>query len=648
MAVYKKRFLIIGFVTVVFCAAILLLFLPMVGLLLRNFNTSASFHGKTGGRSQSYECTFHDKEFLSFIRRVLTDGRPIDERNGELSALFERTSFPKSFYGFAMVFYEPGLRRLLVVRNKAGEIRNIARVINGVIANPSFRKFNITDPNKCRIQIDFILGKPQRVDFKSLSETIIGDNRFEVGVDGLLITSGKSSVYFLPGDAFVKSCLTLKHISRYIKSSFKQKGIVGNDYKYYRFRTKSYVSFCGEWLRLYRGYPILGDITAEDLRRVVQDSIQYLVKNQEKDGRFLYYYDAAGDSFRDHEHPKRDPEKNPYYNMLRHAGGAELLLYDYNFSRNQKFLSHIDAAIDYLVRQIVVYNLPNGQEAAYLICNHKGKLGGSGIALHLLAEYQHITGSNKYEEWADLLSSHLLSQITESGEFMYYYTYLDKLVDKTENKKLFNFYYPGEAIIGLVTYYKYVAKDKTKKALIVKKLRLALDFLIFVRPKVYSSYFLSLPSDSWLMMAINELWDIPEMRDVAYKEFVFKEADMMIGQMYKNENSLYPDYPGSFYYNYGDFPYADGARCEGLLGAYELALKTESKSYAKHYYEALKAAAWATMHLVNTPESTYSVPRPDRAIGGIRFKHTRQWFRVDAIQHVAVFYLKFLPYWYQD
>jgi hypothetical protein len=30
-------------------------------------------------------------------------------------------------------------------------------------------------------------------------------------------------------------------------------------------------------------------------------------------------------------------------------------------------------------------------------------------------------------------------------------------------------------------------------------------------------------------------------------------------------------------------------------------------------------------------------------MGGIRFKLTRQWFRVDTIQHAAGFYLRFLP-----
>jgi hypothetical protein len=91
---------------------------------------------------------------------------------------------------------------------------------------------------------------------------------------------------------------------------------------------------------------------------------------------------------------------------------------------------------------------------------------------------------------------------------------------------------------------------------------------------------------------------------------------------------------GSFYYRYGDHPYPDGARAEGLLAAYQLALKVGD--------EARHNVRMATLRLCNTPESMYSAANPERAIGGIRFKLTRQWFRIDTIQHVASFYLKVL------
>lgn len=173
----------------------------------------------------------------------------------------------------------------------------------------------------------------------------------------------------------------------------------------------------------------------------------------------------------------------------------------------------------------------------------------------------------------------------------------------------------------------------------------ALRFLILERPRLYGAYFTSLPSDSWLMMGINDLWDEPEFRQDLYSQFVFRDADQMVAHTYTPRRAPFPDYVGSFYYHYGDHPYPDGARAEGLTAAYLLARKIGDKSRVDRYRAALQQVAWATLRLCNTPDSVYSVPNPELAVGGIRFKFTRQWFRVDTIQHVASFYLKFLPAW---
>jgi hypothetical protein len=142
-----------------------------------------------------------------------------------------------------------------------------------------------------------------------------------------------------------------------------------------------------------------------------------------------------------------------------------------------------------------------------------------------------------------------------------------------------------------------------------------------------------------------ELWDFEEMRDPMYSDFVFSDAGKMIDQLYKVTEAPYPDYAGAFYYKYGDYPYADGARCEGLLGAYELAVKMNDREKARQIWQALRLAAWAVMHLVNTEDAIYFARNPILALGGIRFKFTRQWFRIDTIQHVASFYAKMLPHW---
>lgn len=50
-------------------------------------------------------------------------------------------------------------------------------------------------------------------------------------------------------------------------------------------------------------------------------------------------------------------------------------------------------------------------------------------------------------------------------------------------------------------------------------------------------------------------------------------------------------------------------------------------------------------HIVNTEELVYSIKRPDLTIGGIRYKYTLQWFRIDTMQHVPSFFAKVLSYW---
>ena len=84
------------------------------------------------------------------------------------------------------------------------------------------------------------------------------------------------------------------------------------------------------------------------------------------------------------------------------------------------------------------------------------------------------------------------------------------------------------------------------------------------------------------------------------------------------------------------------------MAAFQLALRVEDSARAERYWGALKLAAWSVFHLVNTEQSIYSVPNPELSLGGIRFKYTRQWFRIDTIQHVACFFAKMLPHWSEN
>ncbi|MCX5716031.1 MAG: hypothetical protein NTV07_04105 [Candidatus Omnitrophica bacterium] len=573
----------------------------------------------------------------------IKSGLKKDQFDNNIYSIYKKTRFPETFHGIVLTIYQPQTRRIRNIATGSNCEKDLLRALQGVLKNNRYKEFNFSD-SSTRLQMDFILQKPEKIDLSRMSQNAIGTERFEIGVDGLLVIYGNKKLYFLPGDAFTQSILSLDHLKSYIKKRFRD--IPFDKLTFYRFHTDSYISYQNVWLKLYRGYPIVGKLTKTKLEKTVGSAIDFVIRNQKPNGQFLYYYEASRDSYVDHEHPKHDPQKNPYYNELRHCGGALLLLYDYRLYKDEKLLQPTRLAIEFIIPHIVVYKLADGSEAGYLYYNRKAKLGGSGIALYLLSEYQHLTGDPRYEKYAVLLARHLLSQITPTGEFTYYYIYLDKIIDwPEENIRLFNFYYPGEAIVGLATYHKYLVKDEADGKFIRKKLKLALDFLLRRRPEIYHKAYANLPSDSWLMMGINELWDIPEMRQKEYKDFVYEDADKMTAYMYTKKDALYQDYIGAFYYDYGDPPYADGARAEGLTAALELAHKTGDEKRVRKYYDALKLAAWATLHLCNTPESVYSVPRPDKTISGIRFKYTRQWFRIDTIHHVAAFYLKFMPYW---
>jgi len=604
--------------------------------------------------------TNNETRFFDRLQGCLRDGSLAEADATDARSLFERSGFPSDFWGFGSTLYQSGRPRLMVVRATATPaFENIRNVIQRAISHPRFGDFDLSDLEQCRVQFDFIVDEPAVVDFGSLSESALDSSRFEFGIDGLRIIGGERRRYILPGDAFVSSILGLGQLRRRVERLFPDTPI--DQLEFYRFRSESYVSTADGWIRLYRGLPAVTPATEEAISDAATAGVNWIVNNRHPDARFVYYYDAATDSHRDHEHPNRDPETDSYYNLLRHCGGVITMLLAHGLRTSglpdmslgsgrgpnlqiAASTETIEAGIDFFTRQLVPYTTGNGSSAAYAYYNKKAKLGGSGIGLYMLALYQRLYQSATYAEQSQLLANHLLNEILDSGEFRYYHVYLDRKVTKAENPSLFSFYYPGEAIIGLANYCQHVCDSDVERDAIYDRIHQSLRFLFVERPRIYQEHYASLPADSWLMMGINDLWDTPQFQREAYSRPVFQDADQMVDHMYAPNCTPYPDYVGSFYYDFGDHPYPDGARAEGLLAAYLLARKAEDRKRTARYLEALRLLAWATLRLCNTRDSAYSVPNPERTIGGIRFKLTRQWFRVDTIQHVASFYLKFLPY----
>jgi hypothetical protein len=237
----------------------------------------------------------------------------------------------------------------------------------------------------------------------------------------------------------------------------------------------------------------------------------------------------------------------------------------------------------------------------------------------------------------------------EDGEMLGYYIHPsfndgEPITAPTEDEKrqLFSFYYPGEALLGLALFDKQMALSSDYREEVETLSKIALDFLVKIRPTKYADMFKSLPSDGWLMQAIEEWSFNTEFQEEDYFDFVFDDAKKMISHMYTTENALYRDYPGTFFYNYGDHGYIDSARAEGLIAAYYLAKRVKQDELAKYILDNCKTVAESLMYLYNSAESTFMHRYPQKSIGSFRFKFTRQWVRVDIAQHTACFFVRLL------
>lgn len=585
--------------------------------------------------------TSEDLVFLGELHDHLSARRKVQPGKTRLALSFENSRLPKTFWGFALTVYQPGRQRIMVVRIKNElPFENIRKVVNSLLRHERIDEFDFIDRQRCRVQIDFINSEPVQLDLECLSDNSLGADRFEVGVDGLRVSNGERTRYFLPGDAYVASILSFNQLYRYLRRLFPKVAL--DELSCGRLRTDSFVSWKDDWLPMYRGIPMIGEVTDEKIEAAAVAATHWIIRTMKPDGRVEYYYDAATDSGWDHQHPKRDPITNPYYNLLRHCGGAITAMWCDEYRKEKILRPQVESIIGFYLEQLVSYKTLTGDDAAYAYYNRKAKLGGSGLGLLVLGTYQRLYGVSKYKDKARLLATHLVNEIRKDGEFRYYHVYLGEKVSMKRNPELFSFYYPGEALIGLASYCQFVCDSDEERRDILSKVHKAITYLLVDRPKYYAQYFESLPSDAWLMMAINDLWDLPDFQTDLYKRFVFDEADQMVDHMYTEENAVLPDYVGSFYYEYGDHAYPDGARGEGLLAAYLLARKVKDYDRVERYHRAVRRLMWATLRLCNTAESMYCVPNPGHSVGGIRFKLTRQWFRVDTIQHVASFYLKYL------
>ncbi len=596
------------------------------------------------------------KELLNRIRQALIRKKHCSLENINIGINFD----PSISYVYVSLF-QAKCKVLRWGSRKETLEDSINRDIQKIIENERFRHFKLRDKNKCRIMIE-IVTELHPLDIKDIRTDTFCKNRFEPGITGIKLASIKSnnSIYYMPTDAVVYSHYTLKQVFNHLS---KKTGISkltnkiskryelmrsNNEYNCALIKSRAVVTYNDKVIPLYRGYPYpVKEVSVEELRSRVIKGVSWAAKQMNYQGKFLYYYDPTTDSIIDHEHPNRDI-KNNYYNIIRHGTGVMALLRAYQASNDKKFLRKAGRSIKYTIKNLGEH-FCNGKKAYYTFCNDKAKLGGTGVNLATMVIYHVLSGDNKFNNYMEGMVRHLLSRIHESGEFYGYYIHpeynegkpLLELNEK-ERKELFSFYYPGEALLALGLYHNWIKNIPPDfKEEIKNKSMFAIDWLINVRPEKYADLFSALPSDAWLMQSIEEWTKNKEFLKQEYIDFVFNDALKLISQMYQEGESPYLDYEGALYYFYGEHPYPDGARGEGLISAWYLALKLGRKDIADKILTEGKKLAKSLLYLFHTHESSYAHRIPGKATDSVKLKFTRQWTRIDMIQHVVCYLYRY-------
>jgi len=532
---------------------------------------------------------------------------------------------------------------------------SINSILNKLKSQKRFKDFDLSS---CYILFE-IITKEYPCNIRNLTTMKMhSPNRFEAGVNGLKYTYEGQTRFFMPTEGYTKSIMSVKqllnHLSKQCGISKKTDKISERvhlmrreDIEYSFIESDAYLADPNQTYLLERGYPTPVEFTKEIILDKTLKSINWLVENMNKNGSFLYYYDAYKDTIIDDMHPNMI---NPLYNnILRHSGGTISLLKGYELTNNPLYLDKAKDSLAFLISTFRNHQYKN-KFACYPFFNKKSKLGGAGIGLVALMQYYILTKNDLFKKEMDGLARHILSRIDKDGEMIGYYIHpqfhnskaLTK-VSEEEKKALFSFYYPGEALLGLALYYQHIENiDPDLKADIEEKSEKALDFLVDIRPVKYDYMFDSLPADAWLMQAIEEWVKIDGFKKQSYIDFVFKDTQTMFEHMYTDKNTLTTnkDYIGGFYYEYGDHVYHDASRCEGIVSAYYLALYLKDEKKANWIMKNMSLSAQGLMKTFHDKVSTYAHINQEKSINSFRFKLTRQWMRVDSVQHASCFFAR--------
>jgi hypothetical protein len=167
--------------------------------------------------------------------------------------------------------------------------------------------------------------------------------------------------------------------------------------------------------------------TADTLQRAADDAVQWFVRNQRDDGRWLYEYDAGRGVAPDD------------YNLVRHAGGI-MGLYQAATAGIDGALESADRGLEWAQGNLLTHD---GWTA--LASGGRAPVGGSALLAAGLAERRLLTGEDTHDDLLLGLGRFMVGQTRDDGAVMAQYDTVNMTPEVDSRSK----YYTGEAYWAL-------------------------------------------------------------------------------------------------------------------------------------------------------------------------------------------------------
>lgn len=436
----------------------------------------------------------------------------------------------------------------------------------------------------------------------------------EPGLEGLYLPG--EDLLLLPAEIVSRGLvddegdLQSKRLSRYLAEGHRGRGpLEGNPGRagaaFQKLRFASFVEAPGgsPALPLYRGNVLGGTPTAADLLWASRAGGDYLVRHQLPEGSFNYLYRADTDSVA------------TSYNLLRHAGSCYALFELFGATNDPRYLAAGQRGVEYLLTQVKGPRSEHADRSFEAIAppDEEAKLGGAALAILAILEHHEVTGDDRWLDRAGKLAEFMLFMQEASGRFESKYFY-----DLAKAEPFESIYYPGEAILAFTRLH-----DATGQKRYLEAAHRGARWLIDVRDASKSTP--ELPHDHWLLMGLAEIH--PKTKDAKLLNHAQRIAEAILGA--EHRNAEFPDWNGGFY----DPPRATptATRGEALVAMHRLALANNLDP--EPYRAALLRFAAFQLRCQITPENAFFLPRPDRALGGLRSGLADYEVRIDYVQH---------------